>query len=216
MARPKEGYKLADGTSVPGVSTVVSVLGDANALARWAWRLGKDGKNYDSVLSDAAKSGTLAHDKVEAAIRAQDIPVGEGSTETEASQSLKAFDTWRVTKKGLVVPLETPLTSETYRCGGTPDALYLCEDSFPYLLDWKSGRVWNKHFAQMGGYSLLLKDTRGIHVAGALVVQLDKKTGKPREYPLSYAAIAAAERLFLACLDIHNAEQAFNETIRGI
>jgi hypothetical protein len=214
LARPAGGYKLADGTSVPGASTIVGVLGDANALARWAWRLGKDGKNYDDVMNAAAASGTLAHDKVEAAIRGQPIPEGTGAVETEAANSLKAFDKWRVTKAGLVLPLEVPLVSEQYRYGGTPDALYMEVDGWFFLVDWKSGRVWNKHFAQMGAYSLLLREERGLHVHGVVIVHIDKKTGKPREYPLNREQLDLAENLFLACLDVYHREEQFNRSVK--
>ena len=46
MARPKGGYKLEDGTRVPGVTTVAGAYGDKGGLVHAAWKLGSEGKDY--------------------------------------------------------------------------------------------------------------------------------------------------------------------------
>ena len=61
MSRPKGGYKLADGTKVPGVTTVIGKLKDAGPLMYWAWQQGVEGKDFRETRDAAASAGTVVH-----------------------------------------------------------------------------------------------------------------------------------------------------------
>jgi len=60
--RPKGGYKLADGTKIPGVTTIIGRFKDSAALMFWAFAQGKAGKEklYDDA-EKAAEIGTYAN-----------------------------------------------------------------------------------------------------------------------------------------------------------
>jgi len=54
-------YKLSDGTTVPGGSTIAKIGDDPSALLNWAWECGQDGLDYKKVRDEAGDIGTLAH-----------------------------------------------------------------------------------------------------------------------------------------------------------
>ena len=72
MARPKSGYRLADKTRVPGVTTITGRFKESGGLIHWAWDLGMQGINYRDARDKAADAGTLGHDMIEAFIKGQD------------------------------------------------------------------------------------------------------------------------------------------------
>ena len=53
-------YKTADGTRVPGVTTICGVM-DKPALVKWANNLGLQGTDSTKYVDALAASGTLAH-----------------------------------------------------------------------------------------------------------------------------------------------------------
>lgn len=70
MPHPTQGYRLKDGTRVPGVTTIIGRFKDSGALLYWACEQGKAiergeiSKLYDKRDS-SAESGTICHDLVE-------------------------------------------------------------------------------------------------------------------------------------------------------
>ena len=56
-------YKLADGTRVPGVTTITGVM-DKPALVKWANGLGLKGIDSTKYVDNLAGVGSLAHDGI--------------------------------------------------------------------------------------------------------------------------------------------------------
>lgn len=61
MPRPIGGYKLKDGTRVPGASTIAKIGSDSGGLIHWAWEQGIAGLDYQASRDAAADAGTLVH-----------------------------------------------------------------------------------------------------------------------------------------------------------
>src|SRR3990167_1013479 len=68
---PTQVYKLKDGTVVPGNTTVInSNLGwSKGGLMYWAWREGKEGRDFKQTRDAAADAGTICHAMIEADIK---------------------------------------------------------------------------------------------------------------------------------------------------
>ncbi len=175
MARPEGGYKLADGTPVPGVTTICNVAKDSGGLIHWAWKLGTEGRDYRKVRDDAAGAGTLAHQAVEAWIRGRPYEMtGDTDTVSRGQKAFDAFLEWAEQTHLKATHPETTLISEKYRIGGTLDALLL--GGKRAMGDWKSadglypealmqlaayGALWNEAHPQepiTGGYHLVRFD----------------------------------------------------------
>jgi len=74
MPHPKGGYRLSDGTRVPGVTTIISRFKDSGGLLWWAFEQGQAAQRgeinslYDK-RDEAATAGTICHDLVEKYIK---------------------------------------------------------------------------------------------------------------------------------------------------
>lgn len=175
MARPEGGYRLADGTRVPGVTTISGKLKSADALMAWAWKEGKEGRDYKATRDRAADAGSLAHAAVEAWIRGKPYEMtGDPAVVRRGQTAFDSFLRWAEQTKLVIVEPEISLVSERYRFGGTMDALLL--DDQRAISDWKSsagtyadmliqvaayGKLWDEHHPDdpiTGGFHLVRFD----------------------------------------------------------
>lgn len=180
MATPKAGYHTKDGTKVPSVTTILGRFKEAGGLMHWAWKLGTEGQDYRKVRDEAADAGTMAHEAVEAWLHGYEYEwVGEPDVVANAQNSFKAFRTWIDQTKLEVIETETPLVSEVYRYGGTPDAIGRIDNTL-CLLDWKSSNsVYADYLIQLAAYRQLWEETHLDQpiVGGYHLLRFDKKTG---------------------------------------
>lgn len=166
MATPRAGYKLADGTKVPGTTTIIGRFKDSGALIRWAWQRGKDHPDEDLYASrdEAASIGTAAHAMVEARIRGlEPMAVAEliqltPEGRARAANAFAMYETWAAQSNLIVIEQEMQLVSEKHRFGGTPDAIgtvngVLC------LVDWKtSNGIYGDYLLQLAAYRLVWEE----------------------------------------------------------
>jgi hypothetical protein len=165
MARPTFGYKNKAGMRVPGTTTIIGRFKDSGGLMFWAFEQGKAAergeinKLYDR-RDEAAEAGTLAHEMVEASIRHQPAPdTSKYSPEVvkQAVQGFKNYCRWKDTTKMDIVEQETPLVSEEYQFGGTPDAIMVKGELA--LGDWKtSNGVYPDYLIQLAAYKQLWEE----------------------------------------------------------
>lgn len=170
MPTPKKGYFLADGTRVPGTTTVIGRFKDSGALIYWAYKQGREHEGLARQGIDAptrlyevteryANIGTLAHSMVEAHILGFN-PHGvlhkvPESLAGPARQAFGAYLSWAEQTKLKILEQEIQLISEEYKFGGTPDAIgevhgELC------LIDWKtSNNVYSDYLIQIAAYRYL-------------------------------------------------------------
>lgn len=174
MATPKQGYFLKDGSKVPGTTTVISRFKDSGALIWWAWNQGKEGEDYRQTSKAAADAGTVAHGLVEGHLRKVDVDL-TGVPGDVAEKGLSAFQSYLSWERQTGIkpqPLEIPLISETYRFGGTPDALFQMPDGSIAMGDWKSSNaVYSDYLIQLAAYKQLWEEnfpdkpiTGGFHI----------------------------------------------------
>jgi len=162
MARPKTGYILADGTRVPGVTTIISRFKESGGLIAWAWDLGMQGLDYREVRDAAASSGTLAHEMIEAFLHKKDpqesLKDVSAELASKARKGFEAFEEWAKRSKMEVVATEEPLVSEKYRFGGTPDAIILVDGKLS-VGDWKTAnRLYPDNLLQLAAYKVLWEE----------------------------------------------------------
>lgn len=158
MPTQVKGYFLKDGTKVPSVTTILSRFKESGALMYWAWRMGKEGKDYRQERDKAADAGTLAHAAVENWIHERPITF-EGDPEVcqRARKAFDAFLEWAAQTQLKVTHTEIPLISERYRFGGTFDALLVRGKRA--MGDWKtSGGVYGDYLAQVAAYGILWEE----------------------------------------------------------
>jgi len=207
-------YRLADGTRVPGVTTVISTsLGwSKGALMHWAWTEGKEGRNYRETQQQAADAGTLAHAMVESRIHGTTFTVPPTASEEQvrlARLSFDAFREWFDQSRIDLVETEMHLISEEWRFGGTPDAVGRIKGNL-CLLDWKTSRgIYAEYLIQLAAYEHLWNANRPDHITGGIhTCRFDKTTGGFSHHWWPSEALRPAWRAFLALRDLYDLQRA--------
>jgi hypothetical protein len=164
MATPKAGYFLKDGSRVPGTTTVLGRFKDSGALLKWAWNEGREGRDLYENRDKAANIGTAAHSMVEASINGldpelcADLLALDDEGRRKARGSFGAYQSWASMTKLEIVAQEMQLVSETYRFGGTPDAIGRVNGAL-VLVDWKtSNGVYSDYLLQLAAYRALWEE----------------------------------------------------------
>ena len=161
MGTPAQGYRLSNGDRVPGTTTVISncKIGGIEGLLYWANQEGLNGRNYKETRDKAANAGTCAHEMVECDIRGKDFDKSKYPLEILklAEGAFKAYRKWAKQTKLKAVSPETRMVSETYRYGGTLDAMLV--DGELALGDWKtSNSVRGDYLIQLAAYRQLWEE----------------------------------------------------------
>ncbi len=166
-------YKLKDGTTVPGVTTVLSILNEP-ALVEWARECGCEGLDYREVRDSAGIIGTLAHYLIACHLKGVTPDTSEYSpAEVEtARHCLAKYQLWEKEHSVSPVAIETPLVSEEFRYGGTPDLLAELDGEL-VLIDFKtgSGGIYREIFYRLAAYWRLLAE-QGWPLADARILRV--------------------------------------------
>jgi hypothetical protein len=204
MGRPAGGYRLKDGTRVPGVSTVASVCKDSGGLIQWAWALGMEGKDYRQVRDDAASAGTLVHEAAEAWKHGREpIFIGPQDVVTKAHRGYSAFLEWTQQTRLRIEETEVSLVSEEHRFGGTFDALLVGDKRV--MADFKTASaVYPEHLMQISAYRALWEEHHPEQPieGGYYILRFSRDYG---DFAANwYGELEAAWQAFLHCRQLYD------------
>lgn len=152
-------YKLANGTRVPGATTVTGLL-NKPYLIKWANNLGLDGIDSSKYVDGAAKAGTLAHALVLEHLTGEKVDLDQFTAQQIdlAENSILSFFEWEKRHKIEAIWCERPMVSEKMKFGGTIDCLAYVDGELE-LIDFKTGKaVYEEYFVQTSAYRELLKE----------------------------------------------------------
>jgi hypothetical protein len=153
-------YKLADGTPIPGATTITGLL-NKPFLITWANRLGLEGIDSTKYRDEAAVIGTIAHEMIQMHLQGQEFDETPYTADqiSLAQNACISFFEWEKNHRVEPILLEVPLVSEKHKFGGTIDC-YCLLDGVPTLLDFKTGKaIYNDYFVQVAGaYKTLLEE----------------------------------------------------------
>lgn len=178
MPTPRAGYFLADGTRVPGVTTILSRWKESGGLLQWAFKQGQSGaRSLYEERDKAADIGTLAHAMAEQKLKGGDpesaLATAPEEFKEKARNAYRMFETWLVNQRAEIISAETPLVSETLRIGGTPDFVLRMPNGKLAMGDIKtSNGIYRDNVLQVAAYGQLWDEnhpddpiTEGFHVA---------------------------------------------------
>jgi hypothetical protein len=154
--KAKLRYTLADGTRVPGVTTVLGVL-NKPGLVTWANNLGLEGIDCRKFVDVLGRIGTLAHHLVLCHLTGEtpDLDAYSAEERDRAENALISFFAWEKDHEVHVVQTEFPMVSERYRFGGTVD-LIANIDGISTLVDFKTSKaIFPEHICQVAAYLTL-------------------------------------------------------------
>lgn len=199
-------YKLADGTRVPSVTTYLGILAKP-ALIHWAWELGVQGLDYRKVRDQAGDVGTLVHYLILCKLKGEepDLSTYTPQDAALAASPMSKFEEWLKEHELEPILMETPLVSETYRFGGTPD-FYGKVDGHLTLLDFKTSKeIYQETFYQLAAYAWLLTE-HGCFLEFRRVLRIGKSEDEGFEYR-DMGDLENHWKLFLACQEIYELQK---------
>lgn len=169
-------YTTADGTRVPGVTTVLGILAKP-ALIAWANKMGLAGIDTTKYVNAAADAGKACHAMIEAHLKGEEFDDSEydEATVNLAENGYLKYLEWEGQHTLTDIHSEMGLVSETHRFGGTID-LYCKLDGVPTLVDFKTNQsgIYDEMMHQVaGGYHLLLEEN-GYPVRQVLIIRVGK------------------------------------------
>lgn len=210
-------YKTIDGKRVPSVTTILKSWGSADGLVYWAHNLGLEGKALDDARSEAAEPGTIAHEMIERYILGKDPTEVDGVAEdlAKARTAFEAFCRWADASRFELIESEVMLVSEALRFGGCLDALAKIHGRVS-LFDWKSsGRVWAKFVAQVGGYALLVEETRDIVLLDAHVLRIGREHGEFAHHGWPRSVLETGMHAFRLAREMYDIDKTLKKVVGG-
>jgi hypothetical protein len=199
-------YKLADGTRVPGVTTITGELGwNTRVLINWANRIGLEGIEASKYTDDKADIGTLAHLMITNKLQGIKTSTDDYSKNQikAAKNSVKSFEAWTKGKKIEPIIIEKQLVSEVHKFGGTLDILAKI-DKIIELLDLKTGSgIYDEHLVQVGGGYTILVEEHEYSFQKVRILNIPR-TNSERFYEEENINIPACRKIFLNCLANYN------------
>jgi len=207
-------YKFADGTPVPGVTTITgSQIGwNKQVLINWANRIGLEGISANKYRDDKANIGTLAHRMITDRLTGRETDTSDYSKNQidAADNSALSFYEWAKAKDIVPILIEQPLVSETHRFGGTAD-IYAFVNGTAELIDLKTGSgIYEEMFVQVAAYAqLLIEHGHKVEVVRILNIP---RTEDERfiEQVLGKHQRDVAWQIFLNCLNNYQLRRQLN------
>lgn len=216
MPRPNGGYRLADGTKVPGVTDITGRYMDKSALIGWAFNRGKNGASalYDRSLD----IGTVVHDMIDlqvkgrpfAEVEATLAQLGDSAAIDKARCAFRQFEQWKNRYHVEIEQREVSLVSERYRYGGTLDWLVRINGRRA-LLDFKTCKspvaVYPDNLIQLAAYKPLWEENNAFEKidGGFHLLRLPKDGGDFAHY--YYKDLRTAFSLFVAYRKAYDLDQ---------
>lgn len=177
VRRAKATYKTSTGELVPGVTTIIGLRAKP-ALIEWAFRIGRDNPNLNSVreyVDDLADIGTCAHLMLDCHLKDTEADLGDFAPNvvTQAKNSVARYFDWATGKDIRVVSTDMEMVSDTHRFGGKLD-VFADINGRRTVLDFKSGKhIYREHLMQVAAYAELLKE-KGERVDEIRVLQIGR------------------------------------------
>lgn len=202
--RPR-GYFLEDGTRVPAVTTITNRFKESGGLLYWANQMGLEGKTLDEAREPATSIGSEVHSMVEAHIHGE--PAGQAST-LEAMTGYQSWLDWWESAQFGVEYTELAIVSESYRFGGTLDAIARDGKDRYCLLDWKtSNGIYPDYLCQIAAYGLLYEEWSGRKLEGGYHLARFSKEHGDFEHR-HYGDLSDAAGLFLIFREAYDLDKS--------
>jgi CRISPR/Cas system-associated exonuclease Cas4 (RecB family) len=211
-------YLLADGTEVPGVTTILRDTENKDALVAWAVKQALAGKDHNETRETAANIGKATHDSLHAMVGGQDV-IACSENVIEVNEAIVKFMPWTELRQPKIALAETPMVSEQYRFGGTPDFIGHVSGAYPsslgghtdldgklVVIDYKTSNTgpYASWLLQLGAYALLYKETHGVMPAAGCAVHVSARRKAYRETWIHEGRLNYCAEVFL---DFHRARR---------
>lgn len=214
MPRPKGGYKLADGTKVPGTTTILGRFRESGGLIQWAYKCGLEGVDINRARDEAADAGTCCHEMIDCYIHGREFAPPEKANFSldSAEHAFLGFLEWKEQSKLELLASEVSLVSEKHRFGGTFDSVMV--SGTRRILDYKtSSGCYPEMIYQLAAYAILWEEHHPdlpIHGLDLLRISKPDAPGDPvsfHHHHFSAEIIPIAGRAFLLMRELYDLDK---------
>ena len=212
-SKPHQKYRLADGTVVPGTTTVLGVV-NKPYLITWANKMGLDGIDTNKYVDVLARAGTLSHEMIQHDLGGEEPDFDDYSSKEIilATNSFNGYLEWKERNVFAVntIGIELQLVSEKHGFGGTIDWLGEINGVLT-LVDIKTSKdIYPEHMFQIGGYSILLSEN-GYNVNDRMILNPGRVEGDSvRTRHIGGDKLIRSQDVFLSALGLFNAKKMFD------
>ena len=201
--KPHQTYRLADGTIVPGVTTVTGgQLGwSKEILCNWNNKMGLAGVDTKKFVDEKADIGTLAHLMITNELSGVKTDTDEYSKYVigKAKNAYKSWGAWAKHKSIQPIFVEKQIVSNIHKFGGTAD-IFAIVDGFLELIDLKTGSgIYDEFFIQVGGGYWTLLNEYGLFPMRARILNIPRADDELFIEKI-VPNIKICQRIFLNCL----------------
>lgn len=196
-------YRNQAGDIVPGVTTIIGSVLAKPQLIVWANRLGLQGIDSTKYRDEKGLIGTLAHAFILADLKGEKIETDDYSKD-QIDQAENCYLKWLEWRKGRElkpVCIETPLVSEVYQFGGSPDYLGMINGDL-VLADYKTGFVGKEAYIQTCAYRELLIEN-GYPPATKILILGIPRTEDEKFTEVSYTSFDTGWQIFQHLLGVY-------------
>ncbi len=199
-------YKNQVGDIVPGVTTVLGIL-EKIGIHYWIAEVSKGGQDWTKVRDTAGGIGTLLHYFILCDLKNEKPDTSEYSAQDidKAESCLIRWWDWKKEHKVEPLLVETPLVSEEYQFGGTPDILGKVDDVLT-LMDFKTSKaVYAENLYQLAAYRQLLRE-QGHNIESARILRIGREETEGFEDRI-VGSLDSAWGIFIRCLEIYQLQK---------
>tara|TARA_Y100000310_G_scaffold305644_1_gene346035 strand:- start:221 stop:859 length:639 start_codon:yes stop_codon:yes gene_type:complete len=199
-------YYSKEGDGLPGVTTILNIL-NKPALVKWANNLGLQGIDSTKYRDKLANIGTITHLMILGYLAKSGLDLSEFSQQdiSTAENCMLSFYEWEKSHVLLPIILETPLSSDIYGYGGTPDFIGEINGRLE-LMDFKTGTgIYNESLYQLAAYRQLAKE-QGHNVEHARILRIGRDANEGFEEKL-ISRFNNEFQVFSHCLSIYNLQK---------
>lgn len=145
-------YRNQAGERVPGVTTILNLIAKPNLIV-WANRLGLQGIDSTKFRDEKGLIGELAHAFIMGQLKKEETDTSDYSQQqiTDAQYCISEWKKWWEPQGVESILIESPVVSELFQTGGTPDHLGRRGEEV-ILDDWKTGYVGKEAYIQTCTY----------------------------------------------------------------
>ena len=213
---PHITYKNSKEQKIVGTTTALNILAKP-ALIPWAYKRGRDNLQLYESRNKAANIGTITHARIMAYFLGYEIDNFNISSEVWklTDNSLLSFFEWAKPRKLKSILVETPLISEKYQYGGTPDVYGKMDDKLT-LLDFKTGSgIYPEFFLQIAAYSNLLVENGYPHEK-IIILNIPKSEGDSFQVQqVSSDKLELEFKKFIHCVEIYYIDKEIKNNKSG-
>lgn len=199
--RPRGGY----GAGVPGVTSVLSVLGKGDALLGWAAKLASEGRSWREERDKSAELGTDIHAAILDGLVVGDeraLEVASGRWGEVVGRAVYEYERWEKRYQPTIEIVEVPLVSQLHSFAGTLDMVARIDGALT-LVDVKtSPRAYGSYAIQLAAYDLLWREHHGEGFARFMILRLPKD-GRGRFKLYDWRDLGPARECFLLARQLY-------------